>query len=35
MMKESMAAASELGGPRKINVVVDWFEELKERVPKE
>jgi serine/threonine-protein kinase len=35
MMKESMAAASELGGPRKINVVVDWFEEMKERVPKE
>jgi hypothetical protein len=21
------------GGPRKINVVVNWFEELKQRVP--
>ena len=29
MMKE---AGSEAGGPRKINIVVNWFEELKQRV---
>ena len=33
MMKESRTAASELRGPRKINIVLNWFEELKERVP--
>jgi hypothetical protein len=35
MMKE--AGATEEGstqkGPRKINIVLNWFEELKERVP--
>jgi serine/threonine protein kinase/Tol biopolymer transport system component len=33
MMKELRTAASELGGPRKITVVLNWVEELKERVP--
>ena len=32
MMKEAgTAAAAE--GPRKINIVLNWFEELKQRVP--
>ncbi len=29
----STGAASEAAGPRKINVVLNWFEELKQRVP--
>ena len=29
MMKESSA----VGGPRKINIVLNWFEELRQRVP--
>jgi hypothetical protein len=29
MMKESGSSA---GGPRKINIVVNWIEELKQRV---
>ena len=33
MMKEQAPAASARGGPRKINIVLNWFEELKERVP--
>jgi eukaryotic-like serine/threonine-protein kinase len=33
MMKESGATTSEAEGPRKINVVLNWFEELKRRVP--
>ena len=33
MMKESGANASAGEGPRKINVVLNWFEELKQRVP--
>jgi serine/threonine-protein kinase len=33
MMKEVEANASEAGGPRKINIVLNWFEELKQRVP--
>jgi hypothetical protein len=33
MMKEPEAAASASGSPRKINVVLNWFEELKQRVP--
>jgi serine/threonine protein kinase/Tol biopolymer transport system component len=32
MMKE-VSAASPAEGPRKINIVVNWFEELKQRVP--
>jgi serine/threonine-protein kinase len=31
MMKEAGVTAG--GGPRKINIVVNWFEELKQRVP--
>jgi Tol biopolymer transport system component len=35
MMKPpaSAAAPSEAAGPRKINIVLNWFEELKQRVP--
>ena len=33
MMKEPAATASAGGGPRKINIVLNWFEELKQRVP--
>jgi serine/threonine protein kinase/Tol biopolymer transport system component len=33
MMKEPRTAASTLGGPRKINIILNWLEELKERVP--
>jgi Tol biopolymer transport system component len=33
MMKEADTAAA--GAPRKINVVLNWFEELKQRVPLE
>jgi hypothetical protein len=32
MMKELGANASAAGGPRKINIVLNWFEELKQRV---
>ena len=33
MMKESEPTVFGSGGPRRINVVVNWFEELKQRVP--
>jgi eukaryotic-like serine/threonine-protein kinase len=33
MMKEPQATPSAGTGPRKINIVVNWFEELKQRVP--
>jgi serine/threonine-protein kinase len=33
MMKEAGTSMSTEGGPRKINIVVNWFEELKQRVP--
>jgi serine/threonine-protein kinase len=33
MMKETGSAASGAGRSRKINVVLNWFEELKQRVP--
>jgi hypothetical protein len=33
MMKESASPASAGGGPRRINIVLNWFEELKQRVP--
>jgi Tol biopolymer transport system component len=33
MMKEPGNNAAKEAGPRKINVVVNWFEELKQRVP--
>jgi serine/threonine-protein kinase len=32
LMKEAGAASAE-GGPQKINIVLNWFEELKQRVP--
>jgi hypothetical protein len=32
MMKESDAATTDL--PRRINIVLNWFEELKQRIPK-
>jgi hypothetical protein len=32
MMKE-VSAASAGGGPQKINIVLNWLEELKQRVP--
>jgi hypothetical protein len=31
--KEAGSTSSEGGGPRRINVVVNWLEELKQRVP--
>jgi serine/threonine-protein kinase len=33
MLKEPGTGASIEGGPRKINIVLNWFEELKQRVP--
>jgi eukaryotic-like serine/threonine-protein kinase len=33
MIKQAMASTSKGGGPRKINVVLNWTEELKQRVP--
>jgi serine/threonine-protein kinase len=33
MLKEEVSTASAAGGPRKINIVLNWFEELKQRVP--
>ena len=33
MMKETGTTTSSDGGPRKINIVLNWFEELKQRVP--
>ena len=33
MMKESGSSASAARGPRRINIVLNWFEELKQRVP--
>jgi hypothetical protein len=32
MVKETESTASTAGGLRKINIVVNWFEELKQRV---
>jgi len=32
MMKEVRSTASETAGPRKINIVLNWFEELKQLV---
>jgi serine/threonine-protein kinase len=33
MMKEPKPAAAAGGGPRRIQIVLNWFEELKQRVP--
>ncbi|MBP1609554.1 MAG: serine/threonine protein kinase [Acidobacteria bacterium] len=33
MMKEPEAVAPGGGGPNKVNIVLNWFEELKQRVP--
>jgi hypothetical protein len=33
MIKEQGTTASGGGGPRKINIVLNWLEELKQRVP--
>jgi serine/threonine protein kinase len=33
MMKETGSTPSASGGPRKINIVLNWLEELKQRVP--
>jgi len=33
MIKESLAEATEATSRDKINIVVNWFEELKQRVP--
>ena len=33
MIKEAGTTASGGGGPRKINIVLNWLEELKQRVP--
>ncbi len=33
MIKPPVTAQSAAGGPRKINIVLNWFEELKQRVP--
>jgi serine/threonine protein kinase/Tol biopolymer transport system component len=33
MIKEAGAAASGAAGPRKINIILNWFEELKQRIP--
>jgi hypothetical protein len=33
MLKESGATSPEGGAPRKINIVLNWLEELKQRVP--
>jgi serine/threonine-protein kinase len=33
MMGDVGTTASTAGGPRKINIIVNWFEELKQRVP--
>ena len=33
MMKETETTASTRVGPQKINIVLKWFEELKQRVP--
>jgi len=33
MMKRFGGESSAAGRPRRINIVVNWFEELKERVP--
>jgi hypothetical protein len=34
LIKEPDSPASAGGGPRRINIVLNWFEELKQRVPK-
>jgi hypothetical protein len=33
MIKELASATTATEGPRKINIVLNWFEELKQRVP--
>jgi serine/threonine protein kinase len=33
MMKEPTATTSQAGGPRRINIVLNWLDELKQRVP--
>ena len=33
MMKETGPTASAAGTPQKINIVVNWIEELRQRVP--
>jgi len=33
MIKETASGESAAESPRKINVVLNWFEELKQRVP--
>lgn len=33
MMKDAGTGESPGGGPRRINIIVNWFEELKQRVP--
>jgi hypothetical protein len=33
MLKEAGSGGSSAGNPRKINIVLNWFEELKQRVP--
>ena len=33
MIKPPETTSSPEGGPRKMNIVVNWFEELKQRVP--
>jgi pectate lyase len=34
MMKESGATSPKGEAPRKINIALNWFEELKQRMPK-
>jgi hypothetical protein len=33
MMKEPESTVPAGGGPRRINMVLNWFQELKQRVP--
>jgi hypothetical protein len=33
MVKEPLTTTSAEAAPRKINIVLNWFEELKQRVP--
>ena len=33
MIKDPESAAEGSGGPRRINIILNWFEELKQRVP--
>jgi len=34
MTKEAASTASAAGGPRRINIVLNWSEELKQQVPR-